>query len=511
MTVLRLILGDQLHENHSWFSTCDSNVIYLMAELDQEATYVTHHIQKLIGFFSAMRNFSDHLKDQGHRVHYVKISDRDNPHNLKDLINAALARFHAEKFEFQLPDEYRLDQQLREICADLHIPWEISDTEHFYTSRDTLSQFFKGRDQLLMEHFYRMMRRKHKILMDEKGDPEGGHWNYDRNNRNAWKGSPEIPNPPRYDHDIRKIADEIKDAGISSLGTADPDNFNWPLNRKESLALLDHFLEHLLPYFGTYQDAMHSEEPFLFHSRLSFALNTKMISPKEVIDAVSARYYSRPDKVGISQAEGFIRQILGWREYMRGIYWMQMPEYRLQNYFSNHNTLPGFYWTGKTRMNCLKRSILDSLKNAYAHHIQRLMVTGNFALLIQTHPDHTDQWYLGIYMDAIEWVEMTNTRGMSQYADGGLLATKPYISSANYINKMSNYCRDCVYDHRKRTGDHACPFNALYWNFLDDKKALLQANPRMGMMYRLLEKIPRKQLEEIRARSRKIMENPDLY
>lgn len=511
MTTLRLILGDQLNTRHSWFQQKNEDVIYLMAEMRSEATYAPHHLQKLIAFFMAMRNFATHLEEQGHRIHYYRISDPENPHALKEVIAKAVKQYQPDKFEYLLPDEYRLDKALKEIGESLNIPARVSDTEHFFTTRNTLSTFFKDSEQLLMERFYRMMRKKHGILTNKDGGPVGGKWNYDQSNRKKWKGNPQIPAIPRFSRDLGEVFHEIQQAGIKGLGNAEPRNFQWPVNRTESLVLLNHFCKHLLPHFGDYQDAMHTEETYLFHSRLSFALNTKMLDPKEVINEVITAYENHPDRIDISQAEGFIRQVLGWREYMRGIYWMEMPHYKTRNYFKNKNPLPDFFWTGNTKMNCLSQCIQNSLDNAYAHHIQRLMVTGNFALLQQTNPDAVDQWYLGIYIDAVEWVEITNTRGMSQFADGGLLATKPYIASANYINKMSNYCKNCKYDHKLRTGEKACPFNALYWNFLHEKKSLLQSNPRMGMMYRLLEKIDKKELQAIKDRSREIIKNPDLF
>ena len=511
MRTIRLLLGDQLNSNHSWFKTKDKEVIYLMAEMRQEATYVTHHIQKLLAFFTAMRRFADHLDSQGHRVYYLKIADPENPQDLEKIIHTVIKKFQAGKFEYQLPDEYRLDEELKAICSTLSIPWQVADTEHFYTGRNDLSEFFKGKKQLLMESFYRMMRKKHHILMDADGSPLGGKWNYDKSNRKSWKGEPQIPPGPDFTIAISDLLKEIDQAGINYLGTANDTDFNWPLDRTEALEQLEHFTEHLLSKFGDYQDAMHTEAVFLFHSKLSFPLNTKILGPGEVIDRVIEAYKKHPEKIDISQVEGFTRQILGWREYMRGIYWKEMPQYKKKNFFNNHNPLPEFYWTGHTQMNCLQHSIRGSLKYAYAHHIQRLMITGNFALLIQSDPDATDQWYLGIYIDALEWVEITNTRGMSQFADGGLLATKPYISSANYINKMSNYCRSCKYNPKQRTGDNACPFNALYWNFLNEKRTLLKDNPRMGMMYRLLDKIDPEELKAIKDRSNKIMEDPDKF
>ena len=343
------------------------------------------------------------------------------------------------------------------------------------------------------------------------GQPDGGKWNFDQNNRKKWTGNPAIPPALSVAKDVAAIIAEIEQAEIETFGNINAAEFNWPTTREECLDLVDYFCKHLLVYFGDYQDALHTEEKYLFHSRLSFAMNSKMLSPKEVIDRVLDHYYDHTETIAISQVEGFVRQILGWREYMRGIYWKEMPNYQTLNKLENHNPLPSWFWTGNTKMNCLKHSIGQSLEDAYAHHIQRLMIIGNFALLAQVHPDEVDAWYLGVYIDAIEWVEITNTRGMSQWADGGIVATKPYVSSANYINKMGNYCKDCVYSLKEKTTENACPFNSLYWNFLDDKKHHFQNNQRMGMMLNLLKKKDPKELAELKEKAQHILENVELY
>jgi deoxyribodipyrimidine photolyase-related protein len=274
---------------------------------------------------------------------------------------------------------------------------------------------------------------------------------------------------------------------------------------------LKYFCEQLLVHFGDFQDAMHTEQDYLFHSRLSFAMNLKIISPKDVVKTVMNYYRKNSDSIHISQVEGFVRQIIGWREYMRGMYWALMPEYKTKNALENHNKLPEFFWTGNTKMNCLKHAINNSLDNGYAHHIQRLMITGNYALLTQTNPDAVDAWYLGVYVDAIEWVQLTNTRGMSQFADGGKIATKPYVSSGAYINKMSNYCKDCHYKHTKKVEEDACPFNSLYWNFLDEKREFLGNNFRMGMMYSVLDKMKTADVNALKKRAQHIIAHQDEY
>ena len=508
---LRLLLGDQLNSLHSWFNQTDDEVIYVLMEVRQETDYTTHHIQKIIGFFGAMRQFAAKLKDNNHRVHYITLDATENQHSFEQNLLGLFKQYQIKKFEYLWPDEHRLDQQLSNFCKSIEIPYEVYDTEHFLTTRTELKTFFEGKKQWVMEYFYRYMRKKFQILVTQDV-PEGNQWNFDKNNRNKWKGNPPIPKPFHPDSNaIEAIHQLILNSGIKTVGNFDPNNFLYPLSRLQAQEQLTYFCEHLLPYFGDYQDAMHTEEVNLFHSRISFALNTKMLHPLEIIHAVITSYRSDRNRVSLSQVEGFVRQILGWREYMRGMYWAHMPEYKQKNTLQNTHPLPKFYWSGATRMHCLKTSINNTLDNAYAHHIQRLMVTGNFALLAQVDPDEVDQWYLGVYADAIEWVQLPNTRGMSQWADGGIVATKPYISAAAYINKMSNYCTKCYYDPKKRIGKNACPFNSLYWNFLEEKKKHFSNNNRMTMMLRLLEKIPQTERDEIKTRAQAIITNPDAF
>jgi len=496
-----LILGDQLNSKHSWFSKKDGKVLYVMMEVKQESEYVKHHIQKIVGFFASMREFAGQLQSKGHHVYYLKINDKDNKQTFDKNLGAIIKEFSVQEFEYQLPDEYRLDRQLRKYCDALRIDYQIYDTEHFYTHRDELKEVFKARAQYRMEHFYRVMRRKHDILMN--GDkPEGGEWNYDELNRQSYDDKIKVPALPDVKNDVSGVLHDIQDAQLPNFGFIDAERFTWPVNRTQSRKLLRHFITHCLPHFGTYQDAMDSRHDILFHSRLSFALNTKQLSPQEVIEAAINEWKKRKEEIGLPQVEGFIRQILGWREYMRGVYWAHMPEYGSLNFFSHTTKLPEFFWTSETRMNCMHHAIKQSLYTAYAHHIQRLMITGNFALLAGIHPDEVDAWYLGIYIDAVQWVEITNTRGMSQYADGGIVGSKPYVSSAQYINKMSNYCEDCYYNKSVKTGDRACPFNSLYWHFYERNRELLQKNPRIGMMYRVLDKLKDRE---------KILEQAELY
>ena len=485
---LRLILGDQLNTNHSWFKTIDDTVNYVMMEVRTETDYAQHHIQKVVGFFSAMRSFAAELQSKKHKVIYIHLNDKNNLQSFEKNLDALLNQGNYTQFEYQLPDEYRLDVLLKNYCNQLLIPYSVYDTEHFFSKREELGNFFEGKKMFLMESFYRAMRKRHNVLME--GDkPATGHWNYDGENRKKLPKNHKLTPPLVFNNDVSKIVAKIKDTDISTIGSIDAANFVWPINREQSLALLDFFVAEFLPLFGSYQDAMTPNEWSLYHSRISFSMNVKMISPKEVIDRAIQEWENRKDEIEYNQLEGFVRQIIGWREYMRGIYWLKMPEYASLNFFNNTEKLPDWFWTGKTKMNCLKDAITQSLEYAYAHHIQRLMITGNFALLAGVHPDEVDAWYLGIYIDAIEWVEITNTRGMSQFADGGIVGTKPYVSSASYIDKMSHYCGSCFYKKALKTGEKACPFNSLYWNFYDKHEDKLSKNPRIGMMYNVWRKM----------------------
>ncbi|SHF93566.1 deoxyribodipyrimidine photolyase-related protein [Microbulbifer donghaiensis] len=511
MKTLRLILGDQLNHKHSWYRNDDEDTLYFIAEMRQETDYVKHHIQKVVAFFEAMADFADWLRARGKNVIHWRLDDADNTQHLGKNIAKLIQQHGIEKFEYQLPDEYRLDQQLQQLADDLSIDCEACDSEHFLTSRGELAEFFAGKQSLLMESFYRHMRRKHDILMTRDGRPESDQWNFDQSNRNKWKGQPQIPHEKGFRKDVRATLQRIEDAGVQTFGEIDPQHFNWPTSREDGLKVLRYFCEQLLVHFGDYQDAMDPQQVYLFHSRLSFAMNSKLLHPREVIDAVIEHWQQNKDSISINEVEGFVRQILGWREYMRGVYWREMPNYARCNRLGNRNDLPQFYWTADTKMNCLHHAIKNSLEHAFAHHIQRLMITGNFALLTQVHPDQVDAWYLGIYIDAIEWVEITNTRGMSQFADGGLVATKPYISSGSYIHKMSNYCEGCHYKVQEKIGDDACPFNSLYWNFLAEKRERFEHNPRMAMMLSLLDKLPADELQALRTRAQQIIRNPDNY
>lgn len=486
---LRLILGDQLNHQHSWFQQVDPNIGYVLMEIRSETDYVTHHIQKVCAFFCAMRAFAQHLKDLGHTVHYFQLDQANNTHSFKGNIQLLVKEFVYTQIAYQEPDEYRLDQELAKLGSELGLPTEMVGSEHYYTSRQELAQFFKGKKTFLLESFYRAMRKKYNVLMQVNNEPVGDKWNFDADNRKPYDNKVPVPPIPNFAIDCTEIVQMLEKDGVKTMGSI-PDNLlPHPITRAQSLKLLNLFVTEFLPWFGKYEDAMDTRFKQLFHSRFSFAMNVKLLSPMEVIEAVVRAYECQTIQIPLESVEGFIRQILGWREYMRGIYWLQMPEYATLNFLEHKRPLPSWFWTGETKMNCLKHSIGQSLDMAYAHHIQRLMIIGNFALLYGAHPDEVDAWYLGVYIDAIEWVEITNTRGMSQYADGGIVGSKPYVSSANYIQKMSNYCKGCYYNAKEKVGENACPFNSLYWHFYDRHQDKLAKNPRIGMAYVTLNKM----------------------
>ncbi|MDL2357589.1 MAG: cryptochrome/photolyase family protein [Pseudomonadota bacterium] len=504
---LRLILGDQLNPQHRWFTDTDDATVYVMMEVRQETDYVLHHAQKILAIFAAMRDLARHLRVAGHEVHYLAIDDAGNLQSIPANIDALITHYQAGAIEYQAPDEWRLDQQLYAHGRRSPIPWRMVDSDHFYTTRHHAADIFTGRKQWLMEFFYRQMRVAHQVLMENAKQPLGGQWNFDHDNRKPWRGAPAEPRDARILHDHSALWTTIVDAGVKSFGKPSADRLAWALNRDEALQQLDAFVDHALPHFGDFQDAMSVKAWRLFHSLLSFALNVKMLNPREVVAKAEAAYHA--GHAPLAAVEGFIRQILGWREYVRGVYWTNMPAYAGKNFFGHTRALPAWFWDGKTKMNCVAHAITQSLDHAHAHHIQRLMVIGNFALLAGLDPAAVHRWYLGIYIDAFEWVELPNTVGMSQFADGGLLATKPYVSSAAYIDRMSDYCKGCHYDKKLRIGERACPYNALYWDFFHRNEATLARNPRIGMVYRQLAKMDAAAIADFQQQAQTMTENLD--
>ena len=457
-----------------------------MMEVAEESGTVAHHRKKLIFLFSAMRHFAKELEQQGWTVEYITLNDETNTGSFTSEIKRAIKRHDISQLRMCEPSEYRVLNIVKSWEDELSLPTTIMPDHRFISNQNEFAAWAESRKQLRMEFFYRDIRRKTNLLMD--GDkPEGGKWNYDSENRKPAKDDLFMPKPLRFKPDsiTQEVIEMVKAEFPNRFGNAD--DFFFAVTRDGAKEALEYFIENVLPRFGDYQDAMLTGEPFLYHSLLSMYLNVGLLGPMEICEAVEAAY--RDGRVPINAAEGYIRQIIGWREYVRGIYWLKMPDYLEENALTATRDLPEFYWTGETDMHCLSEAIGQTKEHAYAHHIQRLMITGNFALLIGVDPKQVHEWYLAVYIDAFEWVELPNTLGMSQFGDGGLLGSKPYASSGAYINRMSNYCKSCKYNVKERIGENACPFNSLYWHFIDRNKDALSGNNRMSMPYRNLAKM----------------------
>lgn len=487
MTTLRLILGDQLTRGIAALDGLDpAHDIILMAEVHDETVYAPHHKQKITLILSAMRHFADELRAEGLRVDYVKLDDAGNSGSFTGEVARALARHGAERLVVTEPGEWRVLDMMRGWSETLGVPLEIRDDDRFFCSRGRFARWAEGRKSYRMEFFYREMRRETGLLMDGD-DPVGGQWNFDHDNRKALPASVAPPKRARFAPDAitREVMQLVAQRFPDNFG--DLDSFGWAVTREGALEALDYFIRACSPLYGDYQDAMKQGEPFLFHATLSPYLNCGLLTPREI--CIAAERAFRQDHAPLNAVEGFIRQILGWREYVRGIYWLRMPEYAQSNALEAHRALPWCYWSGQTQMNCIAQVVAETRSNAYAHHIQRLMITGTFALIAGIEPSQVEEWYLAVYADAYEWVELPNTHGMALFADGGLLASKPYAASGAYIDRMSDYCSGCAYDVRKKDGPGACPFNLLYWRFMIVNEARLAKNPRMAMPYRTLAKM----------------------
>lgn len=487
MTVLRFILGDQL--SHQIASLRDINIdtdIVLMAEVSAEVTYVKHHKRKIAFLFAAMRHFAEELRCAGIKVIYHRLDDQNNGGSLESALKQVIASRKISKLVVTMPGEYRLMETMRIWQSTLDVAVELREDDRFLCSLNKFNKWADGRRQLRMDFFYRDMRRDHNVLMD--GDePVGGKWNFDSDNREPPVAGMVIPPPLQFVPD--KITNEV--LALVSERCADHfgdlDDFGFAVTREQALAVLDHFVDQRLNNFGKYQDAMVLDEPWVYHSHIGFYLNAGLLLPAEVISAAETAYHS--GHVPLNSVEGFIRQILGWREFVRGIYWLKMPDYADLNFFEAKRDLPEFYWSGETKMLCLAQAVDATKKYAYAHHIQRLMVLGNFALLAGLSPEQVNEWFLIVYADAYEWVELPNVSGMVLFADGGYLASKPYAAGGAYINRMSNYCKHCHYKVSQKNGVTACPFNYLYWDFLIRNRSKLKDNARLGMMYRSLDRM----------------------
>ena len=498
--VLVPVLGDQLSIGLSSLAGADpAATTVLMMEVAEETTYVRHHKKKIAFIFSAMRHHAAALEARGWTVDYVRLDDADNSGSFTGEIARAVQRHDPTRIIVTEAGEWRVSAMLDTWETLFGVPVEIRRDDRFLASHADFDAWAAGRKQLTMEYFYRAMRQRTGLLMAADGKPVGGKWNYDHDNRKPAQSDLLMPRPLSFPPDAttQAVLELVADRFADHPGVLD--GFDFAVTRDDALRQQRQFLDHALPRFGDFQDAMLTGEPFLYHSILSPYINSGLLDPIALCEAVAAAYDA--GKVPLNSAEGFIRQIIGWREYMRGIYWREGPGYVDRNHLDHHRPLPGWYWNGDTDLHCLADTIGGTLQHAYAHHIQRLMITGNFALLIGADPQQVHRWYLEVYADAYEWVELPNTLGMSQFADGGLLGSKPYVSSGAYINRMSDYCGSCRYDVKQRTGPDACPFNALYWDFLARHEAKLGRNPRLAMPYRTWAKIDPAEQRRIRAQA----------
>lgn len=484
MATLRLILGDQLSRDVAALDGLAAGDVVLMVEVAEETTYVPHHKQKIVFILSAMRHFAEDLRQEGIDVDYVRLDDPENSGSFTGEVKRALARHAVDRIVVTEPGEWRVRAMMEAWAGETGLPVEIREDDRFLCSRGRFARWADGRKGFRMEFFYREMRRETGLLMEED-KPAGGQWNYDAENRKALPKGARPPRRLRFTHDVvtREVMDLVASRFADHFGDLEP--FGWAVTRGDALAALDHFITEALPQFGDVQDAMKRGEPFLYHGLLSPYLNVGLLTAREVCVAAETAY--RRGEAPLNAAEGFIRQILGWREYVRGIYWHRMPGYAETNALGADRPLPWFYWSGETDLACMAEVVGETRRNAYAHHIQRLMVTGNFALLAGIRPSEVEAWYLAVYADAFDWVELPNVHGMVMFADGGLLASKPYAASGAYIDRMSDYCAGCAYDPKIKVGEGACPFNLLYWNFIDANAEALKGNPRMAMPYRTWE------------------------
>jgi len=495
---LIVVLGDQLDRDSAAFDGIDlrRDVVW-MCEAREESTRVPVSRPRIAMFLAAMRHFRDELQAEGLRLIYRSLDARCP--SLAAALRVDIERLAPARVVVVEPGEWHLREAIRELGSTV----ELRADRHFLCSHETFAKHAKGRKQLRMEFFYREMRRAHGVLLDAAGEPEGGEWNYDALNRKSFgrdgpsKLTMPAPRAFRPDALTRQVIAEVNAEFADHPGALA--DFDWPVTRKQALAALTDFIEHRLAAFGDHQDAMWSGEPWLFHSRIAAAMNLKLLRPLEVVRAAEREY--RAGRAPLAAVEGFIRQVLGWREYVRGVYWLHMPGYLERNALGASEPLPAFFWTGETPMRCLADCVGQTLRYGYAHHIQRLMVTGLFCLMLGVDPREVHRWYLAVYVDAVEWVELPNTLGMSQYADGGVMASKPYVATGRYIERMSNYCGSCRYDPTKAVGDKACPFTTLYWDFLQRHELTLRANPRMGLQLRNLERLSAAERKAIQAQA----------
>ncbi len=503
---LIVVLGDQLNPDSTAFTGFDPKQDRVwMAEVNEESTHIWSSKQRIALFISAMRHFAKELRDSKIPLSYIAFEDPSNSQSLDGELLKAIQAFQPQALIMTAPGDWRVLEKIKGVSKQTGVPLEIREDNYFFSTVREFAEHAKGRKQLRLEYWYRELRKKHSILMED-GQPIGGEWNYDQENRSSFgkEGPPPIPAPLRFKPDAitKEVIQLVNERFANHPGelSASLEGFGWPVTRAQALLVLTDFIKMRLPLYGQFQDAMWTKEPWLFHAHIASALNLKLLSAHEVVDAAQVAFHQ--GTAPLAAVEGFIRQILGWREYVRGIYWTQMPSYLERNALNANAPLPAFFWNGNTSMNCLQETINQSLKTGYAHHIQRLMVTGLYTLLLGVHPKEVHAWYLSMYVDAVEWVELPNVIGMSQFADGGLMASKPYIATGKYIDRMSNYCKGCRFKPDQSHGQDACPFTTLYWDFLMHHESSMSKNPRMVMQVRNLKRMSDETKAAIQAQAK---------
>jgi deoxyribodipyrimidine photolyase-related protein len=504
MTELRnliVVLGDQLDLDASAFDDFDSSTDAVwMAEVVDESTHVWSSKPRTALFLAAMRHFALALQSAARRLHYTRLDAPGNAGSLAAQLEADILRLNPTRLVMTEPGDWRVLQAIRALAQARGLPLDIRVDRHFFTSTADFAAHAKGRKSLRMEYFYREQRKRHQVLM-QGDEPVGGQWNFDADNRESFGAAGPGTVPPRAVFEPDTITREVI-ALVEARFAGHPgrlDSFAWPVTRAQALQSLQAFIRDRLPLFGRYQDAMWPGDPWLYHAHLSAALNLKLLNPREVVAAADAAY--REGHAPLASVEGFIRQILGWREYTRGVYWAQMPGYLDRNALDAQQDLPAWFWTGATDMACLRDALAQTLEHGYANHIQRLMVTGLYTLMLGVQPRQVHAWYLAVYVDAVEWVELPNTLGMSQYADGGVMGSKPYIATGKYIQRMSPHCKGCRYDPAQRSGDSACPFTTLYWDFLMRHEAAMARNPRKTLQVKNVVKLTDAQKQAVSDRA----------
>ncbi len=501
---LVVVLGDQLDAELPPIARLDAEQdAILMAEVREEAEHVPSHRQRTTLFLAAMRHFALERIERGARLRYVRLDDRANTQSLGSELQRAIRALGPERVRVVRPGEHRVERQLRRAAARCGVELEILDDPTFTCSLEEFEAWADdGRKSLVMEYFYRERRKRLRVLVDGDGRPTGGKWNFDDQNREAFKEPPDVPSPYRARPDAvtREVIELVERTWPDAPGRLD--RFPWPVTRAEALRALRDFVQNRLHRFGTYEDAMWAGEPTLYHSRLSSSLNLKLLRPRECIDAALAAFDD--GGAGINEVEGFVRQIIGWREFVRGVYFREGPGYLTRNGLGHHGSLPELFWSGETDLNCLKHCLREVLEEGWGHHIPRLMVIGNFALTAGIHPGAINDWFLAMYVDAVDWVTAPNVLGMSQHADHGVVGTKPYVASGKYIDRMSNYCADCRYAVGERTGEDACPFNTFYWDFLIRHRRRFAKNRRMGLALKNVDRMDDEERQAVRADARRL-------